>query len=620
VNATRDPELEELLAFIRDERGFDFTGYKRPSLSRRIGRRMQDVKIDTFAAYKDFLVQHPDEFGRLFDTILINVTSFFRDAPAWAFVRDQVVPRILAATPKRDPIRVWGTGCSTGEEAYTTAMVFAEVMGTEEFRHRVKIYATDVDNDALGIGRHATYSHQQLEQVPEELRVKYFEPVNSSFAFRQDLRRSVIFGRHDLIQDPPISRIDLLVSRNTLMYFDADAQQRILASFHFALRPEGFLFLGKSEVLVARSSLFTPIDLRRRVFAKIQTAGSARDRAAPRTPAVPPPEELERVVDAGVREAGFEAAPVAQVIVDLEGRLAAANVQARMQFGLGPRDLGTVLQDLELSYRPLELRSRIDQAYAERHPVSVRDVEWHVGVELRYLDVQVHPLTASTGELVGVAISFTDVTRYRRLQEALQDSKREAETAYEELQSTVEELETTNEELQSTNEELETTNEELQSTNEELETTNEELQSTNEELETMNDELQLRTDELNSVNAFLEGVLGSLSSAVVVVDRQLRVEAWNEAAQELWGLRSDEVVGQHLLNLDIGLPLEPLRTPIRAVLAGEQPEPFTVEAVNRRGHRITAALRLAPLAGISTDVLGAIMMMDTSDAAAANGE
>jgi two-component system CheB/CheR fusion protein len=481
----------------------------------------------------------------------------------------------------------------------------------------VKIYATDVDGDALGIGRHAIYSHQQLEPVPDALREKYFEPVNGSFAFRSDLRRCVIFGRHDLVQDPPISRIDFLVSRNTLMYFDSETQRRILANFHFALRDEGLLFLGKSEVLVARSPLFTPVDLRRRVFAKV-SAPAVRDRVVPRVPA-DPPTDAERITDEGIRDAGFEAAPVAQILVETSGRLAAANVQARMLFGLTQRDVGALLQDLEISYRPLELRSRIEQAYTERHTVSVRDVEWHAGTEIRYLDVQVHPLTGTTGDLLGVAVAFFDVSRYRRLQEALQESKRDAETAYEELQSTVEELETTNEELQSTNEELETTNEELQSTNEELETMNEELQSTNEELETINDELQQRTDELNAVNSFLEGVLGSLSSAVIVLDRDLRVEAWNDAARELWGLRSDEVNGQHFLNLDIGLPLEPLRTPIRAVLAGEPVETFAVEAVNRRGRKTTTSIRMAPLANGPAEVIGVIVMMDPGDAAATDG-
>src|SRR3954454_9229940 len=480
----RDPEFEELLEFLRDERGFDFTGYKRPSLMRRITKRMQDARLDgDFVAYRDYLADHPDEFAQLFDTILINVTSFFRDAPAWNYVAKEIVPRILEQRAPTDPIRVWSTGCSTGEEAYTIAMVLADALGDENYKQRVKIYATDVDDAALGTGRMATYSAAQLEPVPEDLRSRYFVPTNGDlYAFRPDLRHSVIFGRHDLVQDPPISRIDLLVSRNTLMYFDASTQERILSSFHFALQDEGFLFLGKSEVLVARSPLYAAIDLRRRVFIKVPSA-AARDRAVPRAPRTF--EDSDGADGLAVREAAFETAPLAQIVIDRNGRLAAANMQARLQFALGQRDIGSLLQDLELSYRPAELRSKIEQAYAERHTITTREVEWHTGPDVRYLDITVQPLTSKTGELVGIGVTFADVTRFRRLQEALQESKNEVETAYEELQATVEELETTNEELQSTNEELETTNEELQSTNEELETMNEELQSTNEELETI---------------------------------------------------------------------------------------------------------------------------------------
>jgi len=595
----RDPQFEELLEFLRDERGFDFTGYKRPSLMRRIGKRMQETSFGAdYTAYREYLADNPAEFKHLFDTILINVTSFFRDAPTWDYVAHEIVPRIVAARAPNDPIRVWSTGCSTGEEAYTIAMILAEALGDEGFRSRVKIYATDVDEHALGAGRAAAYTPAQLEPVPAPLRERYFEPQNGSFAFRADLRRNVIFGRHDLLQDPPISRIDLQVSRNTLMYFDADAQQRILGNFHFALRDDGFLFLGKSEVLVARSPLFSAVDLKRRIFAKVPAA-SARDRAVP-LPRLDDENEQDRVERGeDVQLAGFDTSPVAQILVDRGGRLAAANRAARMLFGLGNRDLGSLLQDLELSYRPVELRSQIEHVHAEGHAVTLRDVEWHAGAEVRFLDVIVHPLTSAGGDGIGTAVAFTDVTRYRRLGEALQESKRELEIAYEELQSTVEELETTNEELQSTNEELETMNEELQ--------------ATNEELETINDELQQRSDELNDLNVFLEAVLASFASAVVVVDRELRITAWNDAARELWGLRSSEVHGQHLLNLDIGLPVDKLRSPIRAVLAGDDGKELSLDAVNRRGKTIRVSTRFAPLTSNGSDVRGAIVMMETSD-------
>jgi two-component system CheB/CheR fusion protein len=201
VEAT-DAAFESLLGYIRENRGFDFTGSKRPSLRRRFEKRMQTLRIATFAEYQEHVVEHPEEFDDRFDTILINVTSFFRDRPAWDFVRSDVIPRMLEARSGRD-IRVWSTGCSTGEEAYTLAMVLAEALGEEQFRSRVKIYATDVDGDALSSARHAIYSAEAVESVPDDLRTRYFERLDGSrYVFRPDLRRTVIFGRHDLGQDP----------------------------------------------------------------------------------------------------------------------------------------------------------------------------------------------------------------------------------------------------------------------------------------------------------------------------------------------------------------------------------------------------------------------------------
>ena len=605
-------EFEELLEFIRETRAFDFGGYKRPSLIRRISKRLQERRVGSFAEYQELLRNDPDEFVALFDTILINVTSFFRDEAAWDYVRDEVVPEILAANPS--DLRVWSTGCATGEEAYTAAMVFGEALGEEEFSRRVKIYATDVDDSALAAGRHARYTAKDVAPVPPPLREKYFEASNSSFVFRQDLRRNVIFGRHDLIQDPPISRIDLLISRNTLMYFTTDTQERILRNFHFALRDGGFVFLGKSEALVARSPLFAAVDLKRRVFTKV----SSRPIRAVMAPGRARRGRVSsRETDATVLDAALDAAPVAQVVIDRDGTVIHANAHARVLFDVNQQDVGRPIQDLPLSYRPTELRSRIESVYSEGHPVWVRGVELHRPDSTHALDIQVSPLVTPAGEVVGVAINATDVTRFNQLREEVSAAKRQLETAYEELQSTVEELETTNEELQSTNEELETTNEELQSTNEELETMNQELQSTNEELETVNDELHLRTEEIHEATAFVESVLESMRVAVIVVDRDLEVRAWNEGAYDLWGLRADEVLGHRLLSLDIGIPIPELRAPIGRILAGEEKVEVVLRALTRRGREVECHVDLTPLRNHSRDsVHGAILLMRAEQPAA----
>jgi two-component system CheB/CheR fusion protein len=398
------------------------------------------------------------------------------------------------------------------------------------------------------------------------------------------------------------------------MYFNAETQGQILRRLNFALNDRGFLFLGKSEMLITRNELFRPVDLKRRVFERVVRTATLRERLL--EAAAHGRGESAGEADEALREGVFDAAPVAQVVVDADGVVAMVNRQARELFQVSGADLGRPLKDLELSYRPVDLRSSLDVAFGERHPVVIpRTTATTAGGDERELEVHVTPLRVGDAVL-GATVAFHDVTATRRLQEELSAARRDLETAYEELQSTVEELETTNEELQSTNEELETTNEELQSTNEELETTNEELQSTNEELETINDELQVRTLELNEVNAFLESILTSMGIAVVVVDRRQVVRIWNGHAEDLWGLRPEEVEGRHLLGLDIGLPLEAMKSALLDVLDGrEDRSELVLDARNRRGRDIRCRITLVPLVGGGDAVTGAIVLMEELDPA-----
>ena len=611
--APKDPNFEALLEYLRNNRGFDFAGYKRSTLMRRVHKRMQLVEeIESFSDYLDYLEVHPEEFNSLFNTILINVTAFFRDITAWEYLRQEVLPAIIG-TKKGMPIRIWSAGCASGEEAYTLAMLMAEALGIEEFRQWVKIYATDIDEEALTQARQAIYTAKDVQTVPPELGQKYFEPIgNSRFIFRHDLRRSVIFGRHDLLQDAPISRLDLLVCRNTLMYFNAEAQARVLARLHFALNDTGYLFLGKAEMLLTHVNLFSPIELKHRIFIKM-SAANLRDRLLVMAQAGD--EEINKRLSRHIRlrDLGFDAIPVAQVLVDIQGNLILANQMARTMFGISIRDLGRPFQDLEISYRPVELRSLLAEAYNESRLITRTNVERHLPEsEIQYLNLRVMPLQDNSNGFIGASITFEDVTPYYKLQEELQRSRQELETTNEELQSTNEELETTNEELQSTNEELETTNEELQSTNEELETMNEELQSTNEELQTINSELSERTGDLNQTNLFLRSILGSLQAAVIVVDNSFNILIWNELAEDMWGLRLEEVLGKSLFSLDIGLPLEQLRSPIRDIITSRSDsQQVFLNAINRRGKNIKCFITCTPLTSIK--ITGVILMMEDGD-------
>ncbi|MGW3142679.1 CheR family methyltransferase [Streptomyces sp. NPDC001139] len=611
-----DEELEGLLGFLRDARGFDFTGYKRSSLGRRIRKRMADVQVDTYTDYRDCLEANADEFNALFNTILINVTSFFRDPDAWSFLEREVLPELLAQNRADDEIRVWSAGCSSGEEAYSLAIMFAEAIGLDETLERVKIYGTDVDDEALRDARSGLYQAKALAPLAPELRDKYFEPNGVRFGFRPDLRRRVVFGRHDVTRDAPISRLDLLVCRNTMMYFNVEAQTQIVDRYHIALREGGFLFLGKAEMLLNDADRFDVMSMRQRVFRRRPGDASAPYQQSPgkiRAGTSGEPHTVAR--HRQMRDLILDATAGAAVAVDAEGTVILVNSQARVQFGLTPNDVGRPFQDLEVSYRPVELRSLIEQAAQERRTLRVNGAERRVGEDLQYFDILVQPLAGSDGLTAATNVTFTDVTVATRLKAEVKRVREDLETAYEELHSANEELETTNEELQSSIEELETTNEGLQSTNEELhstnqelETTNEELQSGNEELEAMNEEMRVRTEELDEARTFLEAVLTPIAAGVVVLGRNLKVKSWNRGAVDLWGLRPDDVLDQPFYGLEFGLPTEKLRETIqRCVDSGRRGDPLAVPAVNRLGRTITCQVQCSPFDGHNG---GVVLLME----------
>ena len=594
------PEFEKLIEYLRDTRGFDFTGYKRPSLLRRVSLRCSELGIDSYRAYLDYLQVHTEEFGSLFNKILINVTEFFRDKETWDYLAEKVIPRIAA---KAGEIRVWSTGTSSGEEAYSAAILLCEALGEESFVDRVKIYATDVDEEALAKARGGGYAAKELASLDDGLRLRYFERQGERFMFRGGLRRTIIFGRHDLTQDAPISRLDLLICRNTLIYFMAETQGRILARFHYALNDDGYLFLGRAEMLLTHAALFTPVDLKERIFTKVASL-HLQDRLVLLAQSGSKEATNHIARQLRVRELTTEGTPYPQIVVDAAGILISANQLARLLFTIPADDLGRSLKDLELSYRPVDLRTPIDRINRDRRPVSIPSVEIKRGDGTPGLyDIQAAPLIDDDGSLVGIVINYVDITHASQL-------RSELERLGQELQSHKEELETTNEELQSTVEELETTNEELQSTNEELETLNEELESTNAELNSINTDLQLRTREVERLNTLLLAVTGNIEVGAAVLDGGMRVQLWNERAADLWGVRSDEVVGNSFFNLDIGLPAEQLRALIRAG-AGGRPlhDELVVKATTRKGREIRCRV-IAHAIGDGDRPAGVVLVME----------
>jgi two-component system CheB/CheR fusion protein len=343
-----DPSFERLLHFLRDSRSFDFTGYKRPSLMRQVRHRMREIGIDSYEDYQDVLQLEPREFTALFNTILINVTSFFRDPDAWEQLHTEILPQVLEGSDG-GALRVWSAGCSAGQEAYSIAMLLHEEMGSS-FRERVKIYATDVDEDALNYARQASYTGRETRGLPEPYRERYFDLINGRYVFTPDLRRSVIFGRNDLTSDAPISRIDILLCRNMLMYLNAETQTRVVSRLGFALRQDGVLLIGRAEMLLDHASVFDAIDLKRRFFRRIRVdvAEGAGLGGGGRTGT----RAFVSDSAARLRKQLLHTNPVAQIAVGADGRLAMVNQRASAMLGLSDRDHGRPFQDLEISNAP----------------------------------------------------------------------------------------------------------------------------------------------------------------------------------------------------------------------------------------------------------------------------
>src|SRR5438477_8772807 len=593
------PAFEKLIEYLRDTRGFDFTDYKRASLLRRVSLRCSELSIDNFRAYLDYLQVHTEEFGSLFNKILINVTEFFRDKETWDYLAEKVIPRIAAKTGE---IRVWSTGTSSGEEAYAAAILLCEALGEESFVDRVKIYATDVDEEALAKAR-GGYTAKELASVDDGLRLRYFERQGERFVVRAALRRSIIFGRHDLTQDAPISRLDLLICRNTLIYFTAETQGRILARFHYALDDHGYLFLGRAEMLLTHASLFTAVDLKERIFSKVARL-QLRERLVLLAQSGSMEASNQVAKQLRVRELATEGTPNPQIVVDALGILVSINQSARELFDVPSSDIGRALRDLEVSYKPIDLRTPIDRVFRERRPMSLQ------GIELKRsdgapatFDLHVVPLIDEDGSVVGTTSSLFDVSGQIQLRADVLRMRQE-------LQSNREEIETTNEELQSTVEELETTNEGLQSTNEELETLNEELESTNSELNSINSDLAMRRGEVERLNTLLLAITGNIELGAAVLDRTGRVQVWNERAADLWGVRSDEVVGHSFFELDIGLPAEQLRKLIQAGTGGAtRHDELVVVATTRKGRQIRCRV-IAHTLGDGEKPGGVVLVME----------
>ncbi len=624
---TDERSFAQVLQALRGSTGVDFAHYKPNTLHRRIARRMVLQKLHALNDYVLLLQQNPAEVEALYHDILISVTSFFRNPEAFDALKATVFPRLIAGRDRRDPVRIWSVGCSTGQEAYSLAMAFTEFTDTAGGSLPVQIFATDLDERSVGKARAGVYPKDIAHDVsPERLR-RFFAEVDAGYQVTRAIRDACIFSRHNVLADPPFSRIDLISCRNLLIYLDPALQQQIMPVLHYALKPSGFLWLGASETIGGFQNLFEADDATHRIYTRkpgphrahflLPHGASPRDTftpvaARPTAAATDLHREADRLLLSRF------APPGVLVTTDLD------ILQYRGDTGpyLAPAPGKASLNLLKMLRDGLlaGVRRALHRARADGAPAREEDLRVKSDGGYRAVAVEVVPIKGA-GFLVlfdetrgahrspGAAVTTprVDATEADRDVDLL---SQELTSTREFLQSVIEQQEAANEELQSAGEEAQSSNEELQSVNEELETSKEEIQSSNEELATVNDELNQRNQELNLVNNDLLNLIGSVQMAIVIVGADLRIRRFTPTAETLLNLLPTDV-GRPLadirLNLDGVTDLGPLLTAaIDTVIVHDR------DVQDRRGRWYS--LRLRPYVTPDKKVDGVVVMLVDVDA------
>ncbi len=568
--------LREIFAVLRVRTGHDFTNYKHPTVLRRIERRINVRELENLTEYADYLRENPEETVALLKDLLISVTNFFRDKEAFEFLEREIVPRILHGKTSKDEIRVWVAGCATGEEAYSLAMMFAERLGKNPNAPAIQIFATDIDEAAIAHAREGFYTLVDVADVSAERMRRFFTKDDGGFRVRRELREMILFAKHNLLKDAPFSRLDLVTCRNLLIYFNGTAQQRAMETFHFALNPGCFLFLGTAESVDGAGDLYAPINKEYRVYQSRRATGKIAypvpdvttmvRYTEPKTVALTEPERenrlLERISFGDLHQQMLEQYAPPSIVVNENYDIVHMTERAGrfLQFA-GGEPSKNLLQLIRPELR-LELRTSLFQAVQRRANVVAGDVNMQTDGRAETINIQVRPVLRDDDTARGFllvlfepsqaedgAVEMTekivasDEPIARRIEEELERTKTE-------LRYSIEQYEIQTEELRASNEELQAMNEELRSTAEELVTSREELQSVNEELMTVNEELKFKIEELSESNSDFQNLLNSTDIGTIFLDRNLRIKMFTPTAQEVF----------NLIDADLNRPLADITT------------------------------------------------------------
>ena len=588
--------INEIFLLVRKRTDVDFTQYKMNTVRRRLERRMAANRIETLDAYLDFVQRQPAELDALCKDILISVTSFFRDGKAFEDIK-AVLAGLLETKRPGDSIRVWVPACATGEEAYSFAMMLIDLLGDAAKSYKIQVFATDIDLDAMRHARKGAYSTTTVEGLDKAYVSKYFDAMGQNFQIKKPIREMVVFARQDLIKDPPFVKVDVISCRNVLIYFNTDLQDRIFQVFHYALNPEGHLFLGKSESVGRCADLFRVVKTPSKIFQKRlggprsanPVFGAFRLKSAEGGDTMLPTNipSIEAVVRDGFVDAYMPACVAINENLDILYYHGDVDGFVRFPQGRPNQNLGKLIaDDFRIDLRALVHRARESGTIAvgSKRMLRTRDGELLARLTVRPLRTEIgrEPVFLVSCETVEAAAengpvetASTPASEIRLI-----ELEQELTATREHLQTVVEELETSNEELQALNEEMQAANEELQSSNEELETSNEELQSTNEELTTVNEELQVRTSELAAANADLQNIQDNVGFPMLVVDKGLRITRFTPQAARLFGLLPSDA-GQVITAVPSQFHIPNLRSLLTNVAASHTPHEQIIEADGR---------------------------------------
>ena len=634
-----ETEFNRILALLKTETGLDFTHYKHSTIKRRILRRQALDRVESLTDYVAYLEAHRPEVKKLYEDILINVTSFFREPEAFEALGSLVFPAITRERALDDPIRIWVPGCASGEEAYSIAISLLEFLGDRSVNFPVQVFATDVDERVINQARTGFYPEAALADVsPERLR-RFFIKVSGGYQVSKAIRDACVFAKQNLIKDPPFSRLDLISCRNVLIYFGPVLQKKVIPIFYFALKPEGFLLLGKSEALGAFMDLFSLVDKRYKIYtqkslggvraaaafapdhpSRALIAGSGPEKARDIATGVP---DLVRAAD---RLVMARYAP-AGVIIDETMKILHFRGQTGAFLEPAPGEASLNLLRMVRKGLGVELRAAVHEAVQGNSPVRKEGVRLRDDGGLQRVNLEVVPIRPGAGGprffqvLFEVAAAATGPEpasaqekrrpsgRRSSKEQRLRELEEELAATKEYLQTIMGEQETHLEELQSSNEELMSANEELQSISEEMETSKEELQSTNEELATLNEELENRNQELTRANDDLYNLLGAVQVAIVMLGPDQRIRRFNSTAQEMLNLIPGDA-GRPLSNLKLPLEVNDLKGLITEVM--DHLVVKEVEVRNREGRWYS--LRLKPYRTLDQRIDGVVLALVDIDA------